>query len=184
MIPSVVCKVRDQELLVEALAIHTIEPVTKISPVLKMPSYIRGLMDCRGTLLTMIDLEYVLFGTAMELESVTRALIIHWQGKSYGLMVSEACDFMEIEEEQIAEPDPLVPYFKIFTILPPPPPEVYAGFTGEEADEAENTEEIARTEESEEAPAAAEPATLEPIPTDRRYVVLDGLMSYLAGLEK
>jgi chemotaxis signal transduction protein len=119
MISAVLCKVGESEVVVNAVDIESIEPITKINKMLKVPEYIAGVMDSRGILLTMLDLNYLLYDVPMVPDDLCRAILVNRQGKKYGLMVSEANDFIQLEDEQVGASDMGIPYLKeIVTVSP------------------------------------------------------------------
>lgn len=159
MISVVVCKVRDREILMDAMEIKSIEPVSKITGILGMPDYIQGVMQCKDALLTMIDLEYVFFGTSMQPNELSRTLVVSWSSKQYGLMVTDAHDFIQLENANIGEVEPDAPYLRKIWIEEP-------------REVVDNDQE---SEETEQEAIMVESGQL--------LVDLNALLSYLAQLE-
>lgn len=112
VISTVLSRIGEQQVYMNAAVIQSIEPVAKILKVLGLPDYVQGVMDSKGTLLTMIDLTYVLTGTPLAASAFSRTLVVGWGGKKYGLMVNEASDFAQLEDEQIGEWDEQFPFLR------------------------------------------------------------------------
>jgi chemotaxis signal transduction protein len=115
MFSAVLCRVKDSPFIIDASEIESIEQVTKISPILGMPSFIPGVMQSKNSLLTVIDLEQLLFGAAMNLDSAAKTVIFNHTGKRYGLLISEALGFSEIEDDQVGETDEELFFLKKMT---------------------------------------------------------------------
>ncbi|NHN33481.1 chemotaxis protein CheW [Paenibacillus agricola] len=115
MFSAVLCRVKDSPFIIDAIEIESIEQVTKISPILGMPSFIPGVMQNKNSLLTMIDLEQVLYGTVMNINSSSKAVVFNNSNKKYGVLITEALGFNEFDEDQVGETDEALFYLQKVT---------------------------------------------------------------------
>jgi chemotaxis signal transduction protein len=105
MFSAVLCRVKDSPFVIDASEIESIEQVSKISPILGLPSFIPGVMQSKNSLLTIIDMEQLLFGTVMNLKAESKTVVFNQSNKKYGVLITEATGFIEIEDDQLGETD-------------------------------------------------------------------------------
>ncbi|AFC33546.1 putative CheW protein [Paenibacillus mucilaginosus 3016] len=102
---AIICRIGSEKYAISAQQIKSIVPVTKITPVLKMPTYVLGVMKYENKLHTIIDLRHYLVGSHTTVKPTTRIIIIGLGDKTYGLMVEEAYDFTSIPIKNMDEGD-------------------------------------------------------------------------------
>ncbi|TWT99213.1 Chemotaxis protein CheW [Botrimarina colliarenosi] len=74
-----------------------------ITPVPNAPGHVRGVINLRGEVATVIDLRTVLGLPPAEQDRDTRNLIVHSQGEAIGLMVDRISDILTIRPDQISD---------------------------------------------------------------------------------
>lgn len=68
------------------------------------PEEVRGVINLRGDVATVIDLRHVLGLPAAEVTRDSRNLIVNYDGESIGLLVDRISDILTIDAEQIEPP--------------------------------------------------------------------------------
>lgn len=94
-----------------ALEISTIQEIirdTKITPVPHAPAQLRGVINLRGEVTTVIDLRQVLGLPPLDISADTQTLIVRSQGESIGLIVDRVGDICSVETSAIVPPPPNV----------------------------------------------------------------------------
>lgn len=84
--------------------LNEINRIMLITPVPQAPSHVIGILNLRGQIVTVIDLETRLGITMPEPASAPCNLIVHMDGEAVGLRVREIRDVVWAGEGQIAPP--------------------------------------------------------------------------------
>jgi purine-binding chemotaxis protein CheW len=74
------------------------------TPVPHAPEYVRGVINLRGEVATIIDLRRILGLPNAEDGRDSRNLIVHYQGESIGLVVDKISDILTIGEDDVMPP--------------------------------------------------------------------------------
>jgi purine-binding chemotaxis protein CheW len=80
----------------------------KVTPVPHAPPQVRGVINLRGEVTTVIDLRTTLGLTPLEGTTNTQTLIVRSQGESIGLIVDSVGDICAVEQASIVPPPPNV----------------------------------------------------------------------------
>ena len=78
----------------------------KITPVPHAPPQVRGVINLRGEVTTVIDLRQVLGLAALKSTADTQTLIVRSQGESIGLIVDRVGDICAVDVASIVPPPP------------------------------------------------------------------------------
>jgi purine-binding chemotaxis protein CheW len=68
------------------------------------PEYVRGVINLRGEVATIIDLRTILGLPKAESQSDSRNLIVHYRGESIGLVVDRISDILAIGDDDVSAP--------------------------------------------------------------------------------
>jgi purine-binding chemotaxis protein CheW len=68
------------------------------------PEYVRGVINLRGEVATIIDLRTILGLPKAESQSESRNLIVHYRGESIGLVVDRISDILTIGDDDVSPP--------------------------------------------------------------------------------
>jgi purine-binding chemotaxis protein CheW len=68
------------------------------------PEYVRGVINLRGEVATIIDLRTILGLPKSESQSDSRNLIVHYRGESIGLVVDRISDILTISDDDVSPP--------------------------------------------------------------------------------
>ncbi len=74
------------------------------TPVPHAPPQVRGVVNLRGEVVTVLDLHRVLGLPAAEQTLQTRNLIVFYQGEPVGLLVDQVADIVEVAPEELNPP--------------------------------------------------------------------------------
>ena len=96
--------VGDLLLGVDIRLVQEINKQTDITPVPNASPHVRGVINLRGEVATVIDLRQVLGLPPAEIEGAARNLIVHSQGESIGLRVEKISDILTVGSEEIDPP--------------------------------------------------------------------------------
>jgi purine-binding chemotaxis protein CheW len=89
---------------IDANLVQEVVQVRKNSPVHHAPHYIRGVMNLRGRVVTIVDLgEKLSFGEIPPTDE-NRILIVEWKQEYVGLLVEKITEVVQIEKGLIREP--------------------------------------------------------------------------------
>ena len=94
--------VGDMVLGVDIRLVQEINRQIDITPVPKAPEHVRGVINLRGDVATVIDLRTVLGLPKADQTRDARNLIVHSQGESIGLWVDKISDILTIRGEEIS----------------------------------------------------------------------------------
>lgn len=104
MMKAVVCKVGNEEFALKienVISIERIEPVTDIP---ETPLYVKGMMEYRDQLITVMDLRVWLNKEPnVEEKEEERILIAEYDGKILGLIVDSVTEIIDFKEEDLQE---------------------------------------------------------------------------------
>ena len=100
--------VADMCLALEIGVIQEIIREVKVTPVPHAAGQIRGVINLRGEVTTVIDLRQVLGLASLDATSNTQTLIVRSQGESIGLIVDRVGDICDVDESSIVPPPPNV----------------------------------------------------------------------------
>lgn len=93
--------VGDLLLGIDICKVQEINRQLDVTPVPNSPEYVRGVINLRGEVATVIDLRTILGLPAGEETRNTRNLIVHSQGEAIGLWVDKISDILTIHEDEI-----------------------------------------------------------------------------------
>lgn len=96
--------VGDLLLGVDIRLVQEINRQLDITPVPNAPSHVRGVINLRGEVATVIDLRTVLGLPEAEVQRDTRNLIVHSQGEAIGLWIDRISDILTVRADEINEP--------------------------------------------------------------------------------
>lgn len=74
----------------------SIEKVMDVNPVPHLPTYMRGVIKSRGNLIPVLDLGDILYDRHTNMDEEARMIVIHTENLSFGLLVKEAKEILEI----------------------------------------------------------------------------------------
>ncbi|QDV75439.1 chemotaxis protein CheW [Botrimarina mediterranea] len=89
---------------VDIRLVQEINRQLEMTPVPNAPRHVRGVINLRGEVATVIDLRTVLGLPPAEQTRDTRNLIVHSQGEAIGLLVDRISDILTVRPDQISEP--------------------------------------------------------------------------------
>lgn len=75
-----------------------------ITPIPKVPKYLKGVINLRGNIIPVIDLSMKLGGRADDYTERTCMIITQFQDYNIGLIVNQVLEVMPFKEEQISNP--------------------------------------------------------------------------------
>jgi purine-binding chemotaxis protein CheW len=109
----VVFKVNEEQFAVEAAKVQSINDMMEITKVPKSEEYIKGLINLRGTIISLLDINLLLHIEKAE-GSQENIIILNLQDESVGVTVDQVDEVLEIEEELVekVETDRSKPYIK------------------------------------------------------------------------
>lgn len=89
----------------------SIEKIEEINHIPHLPSYMRGIIKSRGSLIPVLDIGDIFYGLSTDVNETVRMIVIETDELSFGLLVKEAKEILEIPEEAL-EQIGLVAYHK------------------------------------------------------------------------
>jgi len=97
-------RVGDQLMGVDIRRIQEINRNPDTTPVPHAPEFLRGVINLRGDVATIIDLRAILGLTPAQITSATRNVIIETDGEPVGLLVDRIADVVTATPEEIEPP--------------------------------------------------------------------------------
>lgn len=100
----VVFKVNDEQFAVETSKVQSINDMMEITKVPKSADYIKGLINLRGNIISLLDINLLLDieKGAVDQENI---IILNLQEESVGVTVDQVDEVLEIEEDLIEKVD-------------------------------------------------------------------------------
>ncbi|MCB2288833.1 chemotaxis protein CheW [Clostridium sp. CS001] len=96
----VVFKVNEEQFAVEAAKVQSINDMMEITKVPKSAQYIKGLINLRGTIISLLDINLLLHIEKSE-GSQENIIILNLQDESVGVTVDQVDEVLEIEEDLV-----------------------------------------------------------------------------------
>lgn len=88
-----------EEYAIPITYVISIEKLEYINPVPHLPEYMRGITKSRDTLIPVLDLGYILYHSHTVTDDNARMIVIYTEEFSFGLLVKEAKEIIEIPDE-------------------------------------------------------------------------------------
>jgi purine-binding chemotaxis protein CheW len=96
----------DEEYGVEILKVQEIKGYSTVTPIPSTPSYVKGVMNLRGTIIPVLDLRSKLAMSEAEYNQFTVIIVVTVGSRVIGLIVDAVSDVLNIPKEDIqATPD-------------------------------------------------------------------------------
>jgi purine-binding chemotaxis protein CheW len=89
---------------VDIRVVQEINRQSEITKVPHAPEYVRGVINLRGDVATVVDLRTILGLPRTESNRQTRNLIVHHRGESIGLLVDRISDILTLRADEIDPP--------------------------------------------------------------------------------
>jgi purine-binding chemotaxis protein CheW len=96
----VVFKVNEEQFAVEAAKVQSINDMMEITKVPKSAEYIKGLINLRGTIISLLDINLLLNIEKAE-GSQENIIILNLKDESVGVTVDQVDEVLEIEEDLV-----------------------------------------------------------------------------------
>jgi len=94
---------QDEEYGIDILRVQEIKGFSRIRPIPNAPSYVRGVMNLRGTVVPVLDLRARFGMPDAEYNQFTVIIVVSIREKVVGLVVDAVSDVLSITQEQIEE---------------------------------------------------------------------------------
>ncbi|MFK7742216.1 MAG: chemotaxis protein CheW [Planctomycetota bacterium] len=101
----ITCRIGDSLIGIELDYVQEINRLVQATYVPRMPPAIRGLVNLRGSLVTVVDMSSILYGEPCEPIQTTRNIVVDFAGERYGLLVDSVGDVLETNGRRL-EPLP------------------------------------------------------------------------------
>jgi purine-binding chemotaxis protein CheW len=95
----------DEEYAIDILKVQEIKGMSKITPIPNSPSYVRGVMNLRGTVVPIMDLRARFSMPEVEATHFTVIIVVNVGNKVVGLVVDTVSDVLNIASNDV-EPTP------------------------------------------------------------------------------
>jgi len=89
---------------IELIQIQEISKVPDITTVHHAPAYVRGVVNLRGQIVTVIDLRSKFGFPPLDLNDDQRLVVVNWSGENIGLLVDRVRDIALAEVGDVLEP--------------------------------------------------------------------------------
>lgn len=108
----VIFKILDEQFAVETEKIKSINDMMEVTAVPKAPAYIKGLINLRGNVSSLLDVNLLL--GLEESKEQSSIIILNLQEESVGISVDEVSEVLDIEENLVEKTEELKekPYLK------------------------------------------------------------------------
>ena len=99
----------DKELYgIEITKVREIILIAEITRIPQTPSYVKGLINLRSTVIPVIDLRSLFGLQEGELTDESRIMVLQSAGKTIGIVVDAVSEVLRVKSDQIAPPPPTV----------------------------------------------------------------------------
>ncbi len=96
----VVFKLGDEQFAVETSRVQSIADMMKVTTVPKAPSYIKGLINLRGSIISLLDVN-LLLNISSNSNEQTNIIILNVQDELLGISVDQVEEVLEIDEKTL-----------------------------------------------------------------------------------
>ena len=96
----VVFKVNEEQFAVEAAIVQSINDMMEITRVPKSAEYIKGLINLRGNIISLLDIN-MLLNIEKDMVGQENIIILNLQEESVGVTVDQVDEVLEIEEDLV-----------------------------------------------------------------------------------
>ena len=96
----VVFKLNDEQFAVETARVQSINDIMEITKVPRAPKHIRGLINLRGTIISLLDIN-MLLEVKKEERGQDNIIILQMENELVGITVDQVDEVLDIEEEII-----------------------------------------------------------------------------------
>jgi purine-binding chemotaxis protein CheW len=103
-IKIVAFKLGEEEFGLNIDHVNSIERISQITRVPNAPAYIKGVVNLRGQITPIIDLQNILSENQVETTERTRILIANYNDMNLGFMVDQTSDVMDVRPDEIVPP--------------------------------------------------------------------------------
>lgn len=101
----VVFRLGDEQFAVETAKVQGINDIMEITKVPKAPDYIKGLINLRGNVISLLDINLLLNINKKENVEQNNIIILKMEDEHVGITVDEVDEVLEIEEEILEKVD-------------------------------------------------------------------------------
>ncbi len=96
----VIFKLNDEQFAVETSKVQGISDIMEITKVPKAPIYIKGLINLRGTIISLLDINMIL-DMGISKENQNNIIILNMEEEQVAITVDQVDEVLEIKEEII-----------------------------------------------------------------------------------
>lgn len=100
----VVFKLGDEQFAVETSKVQSIADMMKVTTVPKAPSYIKGLINLRGSIISLLDIN-LLLNLSSNSNEQTNIIILNVQDELLGISVDQVEEVLEFDEKTLQKLD-------------------------------------------------------------------------------
>lgn len=100
---AVVCHAGREEYGIPVSFVISIEKIEQVNHIPHLPAYMRGIIKSRGNLIPVLDLGGILYNEETSIDEQVRMIVIHTDELSFGLLVKEAKEILEIQAEDLKQ---------------------------------------------------------------------------------
>lgn len=101
----VIFKLGDEQFAVETSKAQGINDTMKITEVPNSPEYIRGLINLRGNIISLLDINLLLNISKSKEETESNIIILKMEDEQVGITVDQVDEVLDIEETMIEKVD-------------------------------------------------------------------------------
>ncbi len=98
---------QNEEYGIEILRVQEIKGFSKVTPIPNAPTFVRGVMNLRGTVVPIIDLRARFSMTEKDYDQFTVIIVVNVGTRVVGLVVDTVSDVLNIPADAIADPPDL-----------------------------------------------------------------------------
>lgn len=93
----------DAEYAIPLQNVVSIEKIEAMTPIPQMSDYVKGMIEIRGQIIPIIDLEYIFYKRYLKTDESARLVVTQLGEYSLGILVKEAKEIIEIPPEKIKQ---------------------------------------------------------------------------------
>ncbi|WML47592.1 chemotaxis protein CheW [Neobacillus sp. PS3-34] len=100
---AVVFQIANEEYAIPIENVISIERMENVTPIPHLPSYVKGIVEVRGELIPVIDMENILYNRELAVNDASRLIVLQSAEISFGTLVADAKEIIDLPPDKLKQ---------------------------------------------------------------------------------